>query len=219
MKELIKLVDLYLMNVSKKYLLVELGNNNYREFIKLKKEYMQSIYKEIPKLGRSIFSNSYYVATCYFFYFPAFRELQYEKEKIIELIWGINEEMMKNMPEIIRKIAGRYYINYFHKRGPWATKKNKCNQLNAFDWKVEYRQNEKNDFEIDIMECYVVKIAKKLHMEDLLPGICRMDYLFSHYFNQGFIRTKTLGDGDDRCNCHWKIPGETIWPIVNEEYR
>lgn len=34
----------------------------------------------------------------------------------------------------------------------------------------------------------------------MLPSLCRMDYLTSHYLKCGFETTMTLGDGDEMCN-------------------
>jgi hypothetical protein len=38
-----------------------------------------------------------------------------------------------------------------------------------------------------------------------------MDYLFAHLMNNGFERTKTLGDGDDCCNCRYYLTGSCEW--------
>lgn len=69
----------------------------------------------------------------------------------------------------------------------------------------------KNTFEIDITECAMLKLAEDNNVRNLLPGICRMDYLFSNLMGNGFERTKTLGDGDNCCNCRYHIVGECEW--------
>ena len=48
------------------------------------------------------------------------------------------------------------------------------------------------------------------HAEGMLPGICRMDYLFASRMKNGFERTKTLGDGDECCNCRYFSRGIAI---------
>ena len=45
----------------------------------------------------------------------------------------------------------------------------------------------------------------------MLPGICRIDYLFSHLMGNGFTRTQTLGDGDACCNCRYQLKGTCEW--------
>ena len=44
-------------------------------------------------------------------------------------------------------------------------------------------------------------------MEGMLPGICSVDFMISHYMGNGFSRTKTLGAGDECCNCHYELQG------------
>jgi hypothetical protein len=55
------------------------------------------------------------------------------------------------------------------------------------------------------------KLAHDFGTDGLLPGICRMDYLFAHLMGNGFERTKTLGDGEDCCNCRYHIEGSCDW--------
>lgn len=50
-------------------------------------------------------------------------------------------------------------------------------------------------------------IIKKYGAEEMLPGICAVDYIVAHYMGNGFSRTKTLGAGDDCCNCHYELKG------------
>lgn len=64
-----------------------------------------------------------------------------------------------------------------------------------------------NSFEIDITECTYQKLGKEYYVEDLLPGICRVDYLMTNLIGNSFERTKTLGDGDMCCNCKYYIVG------------
>ena len=65
-----------------------------------------------------------------------------------------------------------------------------------------------NSFEIDIRRCGFITVAKKYGVEGMLPGICSVDYMVSHYMGNGFSRTKTLGDGDECCNCHYELTGK-----------
>ena len=51
------------------------------------------------------------------------------------------------------------------------------------------------------------RLAKKYGVEGMLPGICSVDIMISHYMGNGFSRTKTLGAGDECCNCHYELQG------------
>ena len=79
------------------------------------------------------------------------------------------------------------------------------------DWNIRYRNISDNCFEIDIYECAFRKLAKEYSVEGLLPGICRVDYMVAALMGTGFERTKTLGDGDDCCNCRYYLKGECKW--------
>jgi hypothetical protein len=84
-------------------------------------------------------------------------------------------------------------------------------ELHPYDWHLTYREVSANTFEIDITECGLKKLAHDFAADGLLPGICRMDYLFSWLMGNGFERTRTLGDGDDCCNCRYHLVGDCEW--------
>lgn len=212
MKAMIKAAHAIFLWSSKKALKQELGEK-YPLFKQKADLYMKKYYPQIPEIGRTIFSNSYYFASCYFFYFPAFKDLGYSPEEAGKLIWKINESMVRAIPPFLRPLTGWYYTRQFRSMGPEASEKSKQGQLHPDDWKVTYTSLGRDSYEVDIYECFVVKMAKRFGQMDLFPFVCRMDYLFSHYFHQGFHRTRTLGDGDHECNCRWTIPGECDWPV------
>ncbi|MEN6350201.1 MAG: L-2-amino-thiazoline-4-carboxylic acid hydrolase [Syntrophomonas sp.] len=103
------------------------------------------------------------------------------------------------------------YIGGFRKKAAEHAKKTRANALHPYDWKIAYREINENTFEIDITECAMLKLAKDFDVLGMYPAICRMDYLFSHYMGNGFERTKTLGDGDECCNCRYHIVGNCEW--------
>jgi hypothetical protein len=84
--------------------------------------------------------------------------------------------------------------------------------MHPYDWKIRYRNINDKVFEIDIYECAMIKVCRDYDAMGLFPAMCRMDYLFSHYMGNGFERTRTLGDGDDCCNCRYILPGTCEWP-------
>ena len=83
--------------------------------------------------------------------------------------------------------------------------------MHPYDWQIQYRDVDTNCFEIDILACGIKKLAADFHAEGMLPGICRMDYLYASIMKNGFERTKTLGDGDDCCNCRYFLKGDCEW--------
>lgn len=47
----------------------------------------------------------------------------------------------------------------------------------------------------------------------MLPAICQVDYMISHYMNVGFERTGTLGTGCDKCDGKYCLKGQCDWDI------
>lgn len=167
---------------------------------------------DVPDIGVSIFSFNYLFGPCYFSWYSALLELGLDKETAKGLIWQINEDFVKWIPgPLLRWFGKNSYLGGFRKKAIEAEKRGKEGGLHPFDWCIEYRGIDSNTFSIDIYECGMLKLADKFGYRDLFPHVCRMDYLFSHYFGQSFKRTGTLADGNECCNCWYQMPGYCDW--------
>lgn len=67
------------------------------------------------------------------------------------------------------------------------------------------------DWGIDFTECAIQKFYTAQNALQFLPYVCRLDYLTSKAFGLGLVRTKTLANGDERCNPRLKQSRETEW--------
>lgn len=56
------------------------------------------------------------------------------------------------------------------------------------------------DWGIDFTECAIANFFKAQDAWEFLPYLCRLDYVTSEAFGLGMVRTKTLAEGEDRCN-------------------
>lgn len=84
----------------------------------------------------------------------------------------------------------------------------------------KYVKVDRNQFRLDTYECGLKKLCKRFGVEEMLPSLCRMDYLTAHYLKHSFERTKTLGDGDEVCNNQFSFIGECEWaPEKGFEHR
>lgn len=133
------------------------------------------------------------------------------KEEITENIWAINEHMIRIIPEIFMHRVGKIYFNSFRKKAAQHVKKQETTGVHPYEWQIRYRDVSDNCFEIEINKCGIKKLAEDFHAEGMLPGICRMDYMFANIMHNGFQRTKTLGDGDECCNCLYFLEGHCEW--------
>lgn len=212
MKRKVSLIFRFSTRSSKRLLKAAYGDDFYRKFYKSSKNQLTGVLSGAPDIGKSIFAVNYYFCICYIAWYKAFLELGMDKEEANMLIWKMNEELMKLFPGAsLRFFAKHLYLGSFRRKAPRVEKQAKEGTLHPFDWKLRYKDISPATFELHIYECGMIKLCKKFNIEGLLPSICRMDYLFSHYMGNGFARTKTLGDGDDCCNCRYSFPGECEW--------
>jgi hypothetical protein len=206
-----RMMYLFAMLRSRKSLIQKYGMAFWGRFKKLSKEKLAVILPATPDIGKGIFSASYRFGCVYIALYKAFMELGMQQQEAWENIWLISAKMMKTVPKFLRYQVGKAYYGGFHKKAAAHVERQQRNELHPYDWRIVYREINDNTFEIDITECGIKKLAHDFGADGLLPGICRLDYLLSHLMKNGFERTKTLGDGDNCCNCRYHIVGTCEW--------
>ncbi len=187
------------------------GKAFWTSFRALSSKYFRETAPQTPRIGRSIFSLNYHFLPVYVAWYRAFLDLKLEADEIDSNIWAMNDRMLAGIPAWLSKAIGKRYYRSFQKKAADHLKRQSQNRLHPLDWRIEYRKISKEAFEIDILTCPFQQLSGKFGAAGLLPGICRMDYLFANRMGNGFTRTKTLGDGDDCCNCHYELTGNCAW--------
>ena len=206
-----KLIYKIAMRRSKSFLIRKYGIDFWENFKAVSDKTFLEVLPQVPDIGDSLFSFNYRFGSSYIAWYKSFLALGLSENEITHNIWTMNEKMITILPRPFLKATGKAYLNGFRKKATLHIAQQQREKLHQFDWKITYREINKNSFEIDITECGLKKLAYKFDADGLLPGICRMDYLVSHLMGNGFVRTKTLGDGDDCCNCHYDLVGKCDW--------
>jgi len=192
---------------SRKIIMQEYGKEFWHRFQEKSDKLFKMVLKDTPDIGKSIFSFNYAYAPSYVAWYKAMREQGLSTKQADELMWKLNERMLLTVPKALLGMAGKAYLNSFRRKAEKHMERQK-NGLHPFDWEIQYRDIDKNSFEINITKCGFIAFAKKFGAEGMLPGICNVDYMISHYMGNGFKRTTTLGYGDSCCDCHYELVGE-----------
>ncbi|HEY31875.1 MAG TPA: L-2-amino-thiazoline-4-carboxylic acid hydrolase [Dehalococcoidia bacterium] len=84
------------------------------------------------------------------------------------------------------------------------------------DWVWEFVKGDGVEFDYgrDFLECSTKKLYYAHGADEFLPFYCYLDFVTHRTIGWGFTRTKTLAEGDERCDFRWKKGGETKkgWP-------
>lgn len=198
----------------KKKIQKEYGSQFYNDFVKMAKINFKHILPLTPDIGDSAFKLNFAFTPCYIAWYKSFLSLRMDNETAVHWIWNINEEMMLRIPRFLLKYYGaKVYLGGFRKKGKAHEIRSSQNKLHEYDYKIRYRPIDDNTFEIDFYQCGMKKLCEEQGAAGLFPGVCRIDYLISHYMGCDFCRTKTLGDGDEVCNCRYSMHGNCSWPL------
>jgi hypothetical protein len=201
-----------MMYAAKNAVISKYGYQFFKQFDFLSKQYLENMLPRVPDIGNSIFSFNYLYGPCYFTWYQALRDLGIQKQDALNMVWQINEDFVKSFPPHLRRWFGKkMYLGSFRRKAVKAERRGKNNQLHPFDWRIEYIDIDSNTFGINIYECGMMKLANQFGYGEMFPHICRMDYLFSHYFSQSFKRSGTLADGNCCCDCWYQVPGKCEW--------
>ncbi len=187
------------------------GKEFWTAFKKQSKDRFDEILLLTPDIGKSVFAFNFEFGPAYIAWYKALIELGLMKQEAWKIIWLMNEKMITAAPRFLLHLTGKSFLYTLRKEAAAHEERQRLNKLHPYDWRITYKEIDGNTFEVDITECGLKKLAHDFEADGLLPGICRMDYLFSNLLGNGFERTKTLGDGDDCCNCRYNIVGSCDW--------
>ena len=193
---------------SKGYIQKQYGKSFWKSFREHSDAVFRQVAAELPDIGDSIFSFNYAYAPSYVAWYRSMRQLGLDAGQADDLMWKMNEKMLLSVPKPFLHMAGKSYLNSFRKKAKQHLQRQGKPGFSEYDWLIDYRDIDANSFEIDIRRCGFITVAKKYGVEGMMPGICSVDYMVSHYMGNGFSRTKTLGDGDECCNCHYELTGK-----------
>ena len=195
------------MTGSRKMITEKYGAVFRRDFKERSDRSFKKVLERTPDIGKSVFSFNYAYAPSYVAWYRTMRGLGLDAKQADELMWLMNEKMLLTIPKPFLHMAGKTYLNSFRKKAAKHELRQKKG-LHPYDREIAYRDIDENSFEIDITKCGFIAFAKEFGAEGMLPGICSIDYMISHYMGNGFKRTKTLGCGDNCCDCHYELKGE-----------
>jgi hypothetical protein len=179
----------------------------YNESLALIKEIIQ----EVPNIGKSLFRFNYEFGICYVVWFKILKNDGFKNEDIIKEIWELTNDFLHIIPQSIMRFFAKIYLNSWYNGAQKMVEKENKGLNSKLDYKIRFDKIDDKTFEITFLDCAMRNLFQKYNTMELMPGICRIDYLMFNYMNIGFERTKTLGDGDEYCNCRYSFKGTCEW--------
>lgn len=197
---------------SKKMISQDFGKEFWAKFKDYSDNKFSVLIKEYPDIGKSMFAFNYAYAPSYVAWWYSMENLGLSQHECEVLMLKMNEKMLLIVPKFLLHLVGKaYYKNMSSQAKKRVAEPPK--ELHPFDWKINYRKNSNGDFDIDILTCGFIAYTQKYGCANMLPAICQVDYLISHYMNVGFDRTQTLGAGGKMCDCKYCLNGKCDWNI------
>lgn len=167
---------------------------------------------EFEDIGDSMFAFNYCYAPGYVAWYTAMEGLGLDAHARDVLMLEMNEKMLLTVPKPLLHAVGRaYYRNM--RRGARRRMAQGQKDIHPLDWEMKFRDIDRDTFRIDITRCGFVAYARRYGAEGMLPGICQVDYMISHYMNVGFERTQTLGAGGSCCDGCYRLDGRCDFDI------
>ncbi len=142
-------------------------------------------------------------------YLAIYRILK-KREKDVKEIWqlcsGIVEKMLKSIPWFKKWLLRMRLFSSTEKirikQSAELSKESNYPEDFVFDY-VE-GNGKKYDYGMNIVRCALCKFLARKNAHELLPFICKTDFLFSKHFGYELSRTKTIAGGDDMCDFRFK---------------
>lgn len=201
------------MTRSKKMIIERYGRSFWDVFQKASDEQFDILMQEFEDIGESMFAFNYAYAPSYVAWYKAMEANHMDRHDEDVLMLLMNEKMLTTVPKPLLHSVGKIYLNNMRKGAIKHLQLQSSHQLHPDDWTVDFQDIDDTHFDITIKECGFIKYAKRYHAEGILPAICQVDYMVSHYMHVGFERTMTLGAGKECCDGKYCLNGNCPWNI------
>lgn len=200
------------MGRSQKLIQQKYGKDFWNSFKKLSDRRFGELISEFPDIGESMFAFNYCYAPGYVAWYTSMEKLNLKSHERDVLMLQMNEKMLLTVPKPLLHAVGKAYYRNMSKAAKRRMEQ-KPDRTHPFDWKMTYTEEKKDNFRIDITACGFIAYTRKYGGEGMLPGICQVDYMISHYMNLGFERTQTLGTGGSCCDGRYCMNGHCGFDI------
>lgn len=130
-----------------------------------------------------------------------------------EVLYEGMQLRLAQYPRFLLRLIGRWQFStlFLKTLQHQAAETHKRSFPNNFAAEVVIGDGKEFDWGIGFTECAIQKFYRAQNALEFLPYVCRLDYLTSAAFGIGLVRTKTLANGDERCNPRLKQSRETTW--------
>jgi len=206
-----KLLFTLIMFKAKKPLIKMYGIDFWRQFKKLSTQELGFLLTKIAPIKNSLFALNFYLGPCYIAWYHSMETMNIESQQIARILWLMNESLIKLIPQWLLKQYGKNYVVNLKSAAIDHIHQQEVGAAHPYNWDIVCREVNQSVLELDIHSCGLYKMAKDHQALGMFPAICRLDYLFASYLGVGFERTKTLGDGDECCNCRYLHGKSTLW--------
>jgi len=129
-----------------------------------------------------------------------------------EISYQMTEASLDAHPQFLLRLLGRWKFTpfYLKKLKKRALKSQKREYPG--DWVFEVVDGDKKDFDfgVDYTECGICKFFQEQKAEEFTPFLCPLDIPMGEKFDLGLVRTKTLAEGNDKCDFRFKKGRKTM---------
>lgn len=204
-----KLVYHLTMLRSKAMMRRELGAKPWQEFKQRSDARFRELMGEFESIGDSMFAFNYAYAPAYVAWYTALEAIGVAPHERDVWMLRMTERLILLMPKRLLRAMGKLYFRNMSRQACETQRRRQESRtpLHPFDWDIDYRRIDDDNFEIDFKTCGFIRYTRKYGAEGMLPGICQTDYMVANLLGVGFERTQTLAAGGRMCDCKCNIGG------------
>ena len=193
---------------AEQYLTSAFGEKMARDVTQGAARNFDDLLPELPDVGGERNWDTQYliIAAWYIAYYEPMKAHEKTTEDVGRMIYVLNRTGLEQIPKASAQAEGankftEASLDAMQKWADWTQKREY-----PANWVATFLRGDGKDFDFgyDYTECALCKYFQANGVRELAPYVCLNDFVSSRAQGTGLSRSKTLAQGDDRCNFRYK---------------
>jgi hypothetical protein len=162
---------------------------------------------EIPYIGaKHLWKNDLILSAMNLAFQRAMQKHGFNAQEVNEVVKDLFRNVIQAQPKVYFSLNRWYFFSPLGRRNlqKWAAVSQLRHYPNSWVFRFVPKNGDGYDFGFDVSECAICKFYHAQGVDELVPALCRLDFVMDEAQHLGLCRCGTLSEGAIRCDFRFR---------------